>query len=241
MAKYPTRFGGFATVPGRDPDGALREIEYALDTLKLDALGTTTSLNDGYLGDRRFDPWFAEANRRGVPLFIHPTRLSLTERMDLGMNVAVLEFMFDTTRMLMNMVLEGTKKKYPAIKMISTHGGGTMPFLVERAQILLTHYGAGRDRAPISAAEIKEVLGSFYFDLTAATTDIHLAALLDLVPPTQLLMGFDIPYMPPSSFKPAIERINASPRFTESERKLVFQDNAARLFPAAAARLGLGA
>src|SRR6266478_6289120 len=65
---------------GQDPDGARAEIAYALDTLKLDGVSTSTSVNDAYLGEPQFDPWFEDLNRRGATLFVHPTftKASLT-------------------------------------------------------------------------------------------------------------------------------------------------------------------
>src|SRR5260370_32808075 len=73
VSRHPARFGAVATLPGLDADGALVEIGYALDTLKLDGVTTTTSLNDVYLGEPQFDPWLEELNRRSATLFVHPT------------------------------------------------------------------------------------------------------------------------------------------------------------------------
>ena len=56
-------------------DGSLSEMEYALDTLKMDGVSTLTSVEDIYLGDSRFDPWFEEMHRCKVTLFMHPTVL----------------------------------------------------------------------------------------------------------------------------------------------------------------------
>ena len=56
MAKHPKRFGAIATLPGKTIDGSLSEMEYALDTLKMDGVSTLTSVEDMYLGDSRFDP-----------------------------------------------------------------------------------------------------------------------------------------------------------------------------------------
>src|SRR5439155_26707144 len=58
VSRHPKRFGAVATLPGLDADGAIAEIGYALDTLKMDGVTTTTSINDIYLGEPQFDPWF---------------------------------------------------------------------------------------------------------------------------------------------------------------------------------------
>ncbi len=230
VAQHPTRFGGLATIPGHCADATLKEIEYALDTLELDGVSTSTNINDVYLGEPAFDPWFEELNRRGATLFIHPWTLSTARQMDLGLNFSVFEFMFDTTRMLANMVISGAKKRFSRVNMISTHAGGTMPFLVERFQHLEVHFGAG-PRAAVSAGEVRAVLGSFYYDLTAATTPVQLQGLLDLVPTSQLLMGVDIPFMPPFTIGAAIDAVQRYSGFGPKDLQKIARGNAVRLFP----------
>ena len=236
VAKHPTRFGGLATIPAHLPDAALREIEYALDTLEMDGVATSTNINDVYLGEPQFDPWFEELNRRGTTLFIHPWTLSTASGMDLGLNFSAFEFMFDTTRMLANMVVTGAKKRFSNIKMISTHGGGTMPFLLERFQVLEVHFGV-RGKPTVSPEEIREVLASFYYDLTAATTPSQLVGLLDLVPTSQLLMGVDIPFMPTWTIGAAIDAAEQYSGFSDADLEKIAHTNALKLFPALAARL----
>jgi predicted TIM-barrel fold metal-dependent hydrolase len=236
IAKHPTRFGGLATIPGHLADATLTEIAYALDTLHLDGVATSTNINDVYLGEPEFDPWFEELDRRGVTLFIHPWTLSTASKMDLGLNFSAFEFMFDSTRMLANMVLSGAKKRFSNIKMISTHAGGTMPYLVQRFQHLEVHFGAG-PRPTVSAEEIRAALASFYYDLTAATTPAQLLSLLDLVPTSQLLIGVDIPFMPQFTIGAAIDAVERYDGFSARDLELIAHENAMRLFPQLAARL----
>ena len=68
MREKPGRFGLFATLSMIDVDRMLREIEYALDTLKADGVG----LGDKWLGDSRYKPVFDELNRRGAVVYVHP-------------------------------------------------------------------------------------------------------------------------------------------------------------------------
>src|ERR1700704_4393367 len=218
VSRWPSRFGAVATLPGQDADGALAEIAYALDTLKLDGVSTSTSVNDVYLGEPQFDPWFEELSRREATLFVHPTFTKASLTVLNGLNPSVLEFMFDTTRMITNMVATGAKKRFSNIKIISTLGVG--PGRLER-----------------SPKEVREGIASFYYDLTAATSDAQLDAILKLVPVSHLLMGLDFPLMPESTFAPAIADITRYPAFNEADLQSLSYGNAGRLYPALKARI----
>jgi predicted TIM-barrel fold metal-dependent hydrolase len=237
VSRHPSRFGAVATLPGQDPDGAMAEIAYALDTLKLDGVSTSTSVNDVYLGDAQFDPWFAELNRRGATLFVHPTFTKASLTLLIGLNPSVLEFMFDTTRMIANMVATGAKQRFSDIKIISTHGGGTIPYLVNRIEMLEHAFGVGPGRLELSPEEVRQGIASFYYDLTAATSEAQLGAILKLVPVSQLVMGLDYPLMPKSTFAPAIADIGRYPAFNEADLESLSYGNAGRLYPALKARI----
>jgi predicted TIM-barrel fold metal-dependent hydrolase len=237
ISRHPSRFGAVATLPGQDADGAVAEIGYALDTLKLDGVSTSTSINDVYLGEPQFDPYFEELNRRGATLFVHPTFTKTSLALLIGLNPSVLEFMFDTTRMIANMVATGTKKRFSNIKIISTHGGGTIPYLVNWIQVLEHAFGMGPGRLKLSPEELREGIASFYYDLTAATSEAQLGAILKLVPVSQLVMGLDFPLMPKSTFAPAIADIGRYPAFNKGDLQSLSYGNAGRLFSALKARI----
>jgi predicted TIM-barrel fold metal-dependent hydrolase len=211
---------------------------YALDTLKLDGVATSTSIDDVYLGDTRYDPWFEEMNRRGVTLFVHPVPAKASRSVDLGIDVSILEFMFDTTRMLTNMIFSGAKNRFSKIKIISTHGGGTIPYLMTRIETLEKVFGPGKGRAPLSPAEIREGLASFYYDLTAATSLAQLFGLQQMVPLSHLVMGFDNPFMPGWSFGPAIRDLEQWDGFTQDDLERIAHKNAYFLYPTVAMRAG---
>jgi predicted TIM-barrel fold metal-dependent hydrolase len=113
----PEHFGGFATIPLPDVDASLEELEYAYDTLGLDGVVLYTSQGDRYLGDRSYDPFFEELDRRKAIVFIHPTTIPPgADATGLTIPFGVAEFTFDTTRAVMNMLYSGTLERYPSIR-----------------------------------------------------------------------------------------------------------------------------
>src|SRR5258706_7621936 len=238
VSKHPTRLGAMATFPALAvTDGLLKEMAYALYTLKLDGVATSTSVDDIFLGDTRYNPWFEEMNRRCVTLFVHPVPAKASRSVDLGIDVSILEFMFDTTRMLTNMIFSGAKNRFSKIKIISTHGGGTIPYLMTRIETLEKVFGPGKGRTHLSPEEIREGLASFYYDLTAATSPAQLFALQQMVPLSRLVMGFDNPFMPGRTFPPAIQDMQRWKGFSDTDVCSIAHRNAASLYPALAGRM----
>ena len=223
VAAHPTRFGAFGVVPHDDIASTLAEISYALDVLKLDGICTTTNIRGAYLGDDAFDPWLAELDRRSAVLFVHPTASRLAKPPP----PMFLEFCFDTTRMITNMVLTGAKRRFSHIKLITAHGGGAAPFLSHRLELLEPLLG----RSGVTSSQIAEDMRSFYFDLTSCMSDTNLAALQRFVGPERLLAGFDTPYVTPDLVGPELARLDAFGGFSDYDRQRIRSGNALKLFP----------
>src|SRR5690349_21712395 len=121
---YPGRFGQFAVLPLPDVDGSLKEVEYAMDTLKMDGIGILSSYQGKYLGNPYFAPLMQELNRRKAVVFCHPfcaaceTEATLTDAQNRGV-----EFVFDTTRTILSLISTGTVIRFPDIRFIWSHGG----------------------------------------------------------------------------------------------------------------------
>ena len=238
VAGNPLRFGAMAVLPIGDIDAALDELAYALDVLKLDGVTLDTNHAGHYLGDPYFDPLLAELDRREATLFVHPTASPGFDAATSRLNIAALEFMFDTTRMIATMVLSGARRRYSKIDIIATHGDGTIPYLATRLGLISQMPWAFRGGPKQTTEEVLESLGSFHFDLTAATSATSLDALRKLVPPEQLLMGFDFPFMPPQTIAPAKASFANYVGFDESDKRKIEAHNALCLFPRLAGSAG---
>jgi predicted TIM-barrel fold metal-dependent hydrolase len=230
-ARYPGRFGGFAAIPYDDMDGALEELSYALDVLKLDGVLCPTNVDGLYLGDPELDPFLEELDRRNGIVFIHPTPPKGAPMSSFGLNVSILDFMFDTTRVVANLVFRGATRRFSKARIISTHGGGTIPYLAPRLGLLAPHWGVDPGYVRMEADEIRAELAKFFFDVTASTSASSLFALSNVVDPGQLLMGFDYPMMPSRTIGPAIAEFAGYEGFSDAEKVMVARRNAGRLLP----------
>jgi Predicted metal-dependent hydrolase of the TIM-barrel fold len=221
----PARFGAFALLPLPDVDGALEELSYALDVLRLDGVGLFSSVNDCYLGDPRFDPVFDELNRRNAAVFIHPTHCEAPDHMKLHAPPFVVEYVFDTTRAIVNLIYSGTLKRCPNIRLIVAHGGGTVPFLAQRIAMMEGHRGAR------GVTEVMPALRSLYFEIASSTSPFALRSLQELADPTHVLWGSDLPFVYGARLREEVEHWEQYPGFDTAARRAIEELNVVGLFP----------
>src|SRR5881296_2423513 len=161
---YPNRFGFFAAMPLPDVDGTLKEIAYAYDTLKADGVGLFTSYGDTWLGNPAYRPVMEELNRRKAVVHVHPTAANCCRNLDYapGVGPGTMEYGTDTTRAIVGVTFSGDAARFPDIRFIWSHAGGTAPFLAGR----IDGAAAGaKDRLPNGfMAELKK----FHYDLAGA-------------------------------------------------------------------------
>lgn len=218
---YPGRFGFFAAVPLPDREGSLREIEYALDTLRADGIGLMSSYDGKYLGDAVFASVFDELNRRRAAVYTHPTVANCCRDLVGGVHVSVEEFGFDTTRTISSLLYSGTLSRCPDIQFIFSHGGGALPFLSGRIVAGATKFAAGWPRSP------EDELRRLYFDTASVTNPPAIAAILKLVPAVQLMFGTDYPWQAPGNCLRQLRSLGLGDRDLQE----IEHDSAIRLFP----------
>jgi predicted TIM-barrel fold metal-dependent hydrolase len=225
VSEHPGRFGSFALLPLPDVDGALAEISYAFDVLRLDGVGLFSSVNDRYLGDPLFDPVFDELNRRNAVVFIHPTHCEAPEHTRLHAPPFVVEYVFDTTRAIVNLIYTGTLKRCPDIRFIVAHGGGAVPFLAQRIAMMEGH------RHAKGVSDVLPTLRSLYYEIASTTAGFALRSLQELADPAHILWGSDMPFVYGARLQEEIEHWEAYNGFDAAARRSVEQANARKLFP----------
>ena len=230
VGDYPGRFGSFATLTLPDIDGSLHEIEYALDVLKADGIALFTSYGDKWLGDPFFAPVFEELNRRQALVFTHPAANACCENLLPGVPAASIEYGTDTTRAIVRMVYSGAAKRYPNIRMIFAHGGGTMPYLIGRFVDRVSRTQGRSQGNPDERAQhdFQAEVGKFYYDTAQTFNPVPMTALKHVVPMSQILFGTDYPYR---SSQENTMGLTASKAFDLKELEAIKSENALKLLP----------
>ena len=223
-ADYPGQFGMFAAIPLPDVEGSLVEIEYVFDALKADGIYLQTSYDDKWPGDPAFAPVFDELNRRKAIVFVHPTEPSCCANLIPGIPSNVVEFVFDTTRAIVSFLVNGTFARCPDIRFIFCHSGGTLPVLAARINGFFQARGALASRAPNG---VLYELRKLNYDIANATNPSSLAALMNLVPTTQMLWGSDFPYRAIGPTATGWDNYEVA----DEIKRAVNRDNALKLFP----------
>lgn len=224
---FPGRFGMFTAVPLPDTEGSLREIQYALDVLKLDGIGLLTSYNGKLLGDHAFARVFDELNRRKAVVFVHPT-MSCCGNPVPPVSAPTIEFPTDTTRTITSLIYSGAFARCPDIRFIFSHGGGTMPMLVSRIARVGTTTLKPEERAAVIPNGLEHALQRHYYDIaTVVTNPAGMAAVLKLIPTTRLLFGSDAPFLTIAETAGALNRFD----LPAGDIRAIQRDNALRLFP----------
>ena len=191
MAKHPTRFKGFASIPMDDPDAALRELERALDELRMNGVIVLSNINGRALTDPRYRPFFVECDRRRVCVFIHPMIPASAEPFSEYVLGPIIGFPFDTTLAVARLCYAGVFRELPNIRWILGHLGGAVPYLMERMD------NGWRDFAEcrVNIDELPSVyLKRLYYDTVSFST----AALMltrELVGTDHMVMGSDYPHL----------------------------------------------
>ncbi|KAJ5194353.1 Amidohydrolase 2 [Penicillium cf. griseofulvum] len=228
----PKRFGFFAAIPSLlEPENALLEIRHAFDNLQADGVMLLARYGDAYLGHPSFTPIWEELNQRSAVVLVHPGSSFLGgARFNQYVDPTIAEFPQETTNTALDMIMNNTLRSFPNCKVILSHAGGTLPYLIRRASALIPMFAAHIDPPPKPAHEILEDFKTFYFDLALSSSAYTLDLLLQHVPHDHILYGSDFPFAPTPATIAFAKELDEYP-MSEETRQMINWKNAQALFP----------
>jgi aminocarboxymuconate-semialdehyde decarboxylase len=213
-----------ATLPLCDPAASVTELTRAMTMLGMPGAMLFSNVNGVGLNDPRFHPLYAEADRLGAILHIHPTDPVGVEAMTDYWLMPLVGFLFDTTLAAAKLVFSGIPEKYPNIKWVLSHLGGAIPYLAERLD-------RGFEAFPDCRADISrkpsEYLRHFYYD-TVNFDPMAVRLAVDFAGADHVLAASDYPHQIGSldKMKASLAALNVS----AGERAKIMSGNAKTLY-----------
>ncbi|HEU5217841.1 MAG TPA: amidohydrolase family protein [Gemmatimonadales bacterium] len=131
MATRGKRFTALATLPLNDPAGSVAEFDRVMG-MGFKGVMLMGNVNGTPLADRRFWPLWERAGDTGAVMYIHPTFPLGVEAMQQYWLMPLVGFLFDTTLAAAHLVFAGIPERFPGIRWVLGHLGGTIPYLAER-------------------------------------------------------------------------------------------------------------
>ena len=212
VVDHPGRFGLLASLPLPDVDAAMAEIAHARERLDADGFVLLTNVDGTYVGDASFAPILRELDRRRARVLLHPTSPACWERTALGRPRPMLEFLFDTTRAVVDLLLDGTIAAHPDLELIIPHAGAVLPLVADRIEAF------SRLLAP--DVDVLGDLGRLHYDLAGQAVPRQLDALGTLTSRDHLHYGSDYPFTPEPVATAAAERIDFHPELRANTERL---------------------
>jgi 6-methylsalicylate decarboxylase len=228
-AQYAGRLAAFACVPLPHVDAALAEAARGLDELGMVGVTVGCSVAGRQLDDPAFEPFYAELDRRGAVLFLHPVGVGCgPASLDYGMRWMIGAPVEDAIAVL-RLTLSGLTTRFSRMRIIVPHLGGFLPFLLQRLDDEAgreAHAGVGPAVEGLPSEHVRRL----WFD-TVNCLPAALRCACEAFGADRILLGTDYPYLAGPRFEHAV-------RYVE-EAGLAPADAAAIAGGNAAALLGL--
>jgi aminocarboxymuconate-semialdehyde decarboxylase len=231
-AKNPERFSAFASVALQYPDLAIEQLQQGLKKYGLRGAAIGGSVEGMELSHEKLHPFWAKVEALGVPVFIHPqvegATKDLKHRLEGNGHLGnAIGYPAETTIALSHLIFDGTLDRFPALRIIATHGGGFLPSYAGRFDAACPSRPVACKGGPYGAIKKKpsDYLRQLYYDTMVFSAEglRHLAA---EVGTSQLMLGTDTPFPWTTT---AVDHVLTTSGLSDAEKAAILEGNAARI------------
>jgi 5-carboxyvanillate decarboxylase len=229
IKRHPTRFAGLATFAPQSPKRAAKEMERAINRLKLHGFILNSHTNSEYLDDPKYFPFLEAAEALDACIYIHPRAPSdglAAPFRDYGLDSAQWGYGIEVSTHAVRMIVSGLFDRFPKLKICIGHMGEGVHFWSWRLDFMNKH---AQNRG--SAPKLKMTPSEYFqrnFVITTSGQESHLALDFSIkaLGVENVLWAIDYPYQPTT---PAVEFMDSAP-VSEADREKLYHGNAERIF-----------
>jgi aminocarboxymuconate-semialdehyde decarboxylase len=186
----PERFVGLGCVPLQDTDSAIGELQFLKSDLNFPGVEIASHVNGVSIGDARFEPFFAAAERLGAAIFVHALRPAGQERIVGAFPEQAVCFPGDVALACASMITGGIASRHPKLRIAFSHGGGTMSILMPRLVHAWNNFPKAKESLQESPATIAR---RFYYDELVFEPNA-VRFLVETFGESQIVVGTDYPF-----------------------------------------------
>jgi 6-methylsalicylate decarboxylase len=202
VAAHPDRFRAFAATPMPHIDAAIAELGRALDELGMVGVTMNTSILGRAITDADFGGVFAELDRRGAVLYLHPVGNGACSPLVSEHGITwMVGAPFEDTIAAMQLITSGHLQRYPGVKVICSHLGGALPMITRRADDHVVWEAPDTPEPPSEAAL------RLWYDSVSHCHGPALRCAIDTFGADRILLGTDFPYEDGDTFVRAVDYI----------------------------------
>jgi aminocarboxymuconate-semialdehyde decarboxylase len=223
VSSEPSAFSWLASGPLPDAARAARELERALKNGAVGAV-VATHVEAANLGELPLDEYWAAAQSLDVPVFLHPAQPAPLPRTSKFALNQIVQYTFDTTLCVGSLISSGVLDRFPKLRLILSHGGGALPYLIGRFDIM--HERADKSQGIVAAGKPSAYLHRLWYDsiLHDAQALRYLASRVSV---DRIVLGSDDSF-PPADLDPLASLKAAG--FDAAEVHTITEDNPRLLF-----------
>ena len=224
VSSHPDRFRAFAATPMPHIDAAITEMGRAIDELGMVGVTMTTSVLDRAITDPQFEPVFAELDRRGAILYLHPVGNGACSPLVSEHQITwMVGAPFEDTIAAMQLITSGYLQRFPDVRIICSHLGGALPMIPLRADDHVAW------EAPDTPEKPSLAVRRMWYDTVSHCHAPALRCAVDSFGADRILLGTDFPYEDGDTFVRAVDYIDEAVG-SPTQALAIRETNAMKLF-----------
>jgi aminocarboxymuconate-semialdehyde decarboxylase len=223
VERAPGRFIGVGAVALQDPEFAARQLEHFKRDLGLRGVQIGSNVNGVSIAAPQFEPFLAAAESHGLFIFVHGFRPAGAERLVGSPLLApIVGVPHETCMAISSLIMTDVLGKFPRLKLVFAHGGGTLGAVLDRFDHVWRHFPVMQETVRVSPIEYAR---RFYYD-TVTFSPAYVRYLAERLGADRLVGGTD---GPTEVGQKDFAKFIADSGMVDRDRHLILGGNAERL------------